>query len=211
MNLTPTKLEGKDFEAILMAAAEKTPGVHMTRYGTKAVTIEDVAASKVAGRRVSKLVATPSLPDFDIALSGGRQVIIEAKVCGTGTFPMLKDKIKPSQVEHMLARAALGVPCWLLIHWTERIAPASGRSLDPACTVALPVGDAFHPRWRQFVNAHHVAKKMKANPQPQPAITRAESLEQGQRVAWIKPPRCINAVPDLAALLGVKEAQPTLL
>lgn len=206
MNLTPTQLDGKDFETILMTAAEKLPGVHMTRYGTKAVTIEDAVESKRQGRRVSKMVAVPSLPDFDGALApDGRQFIIEAKVCGTSTFPMIKDKIKPSQVEHMLARAALGVPCWLLIHWTERISPASRRSLDPAATVALPVGDAFHPRWRNFVNAHLVARKMKGKPQPQPAITREESFEQGIAVAWIRPPRCVNAVPDLAALLGISE------
>lgn len=218
--MIPLQLTGKDFEAIIVYAAEKLKGVHLARYGTKCVKVPDKELTELAkhhpnpslrGRVIYTNLEVPSYPDFDIALAGGRQVIIEAKVCGDPGFKMSSKVIKVSQVEHMLDRAAVGVPCWLLIHFTERRSAATGRSLDPAMTVALPVGDAFHARWRNFVNAAKVARKFKTDPQPQPAITRAEALAQGRRLMWITPARCTKPVPDLGGLLGIPlDDQPQL-
>lgn len=216
----PLQLTGKEFEALIVDAAEKLKGVHLERYGTKAMRVPDKDLTEVAkfhpdpkirGRTIFSILEVPSLPDFDIVIRGGLQRIIEAKVCGDPGFKMYHKVIKVSQVEHMLDRAALGVPCWLLIHFTERKSSATGMTLDAAFTVALPVGDQFHPRWRNFVNANKAAKKFKTDPQPQPAITRDEARAQGQLVRWIVPLRCTKPVPDLGTLLGVPcEDQPAL-
>ena len=85
--MIPTKLagNGKDFEELLLARAaaeEKRGRMTMARYG--------VQVSRTA---TGDMVAVPSLPDFDIALAGGKQAIIEAKVCSGPSFPLTKDKI----------------------------------------------------------------------------------------------------------------------
>lgn len=213
----PLKLTGKEFEAAIVEAAKRLPGVHVERYGTRTATVPDDEKTemaktsnnpKIRGKTFYRELSVPSLPDFDFAVAPeGRQRIIEAKVCGDTAFKMVQNVIKWKQVDHMLSRAAVGVPCWLLIHWTVRDSQATGQTLHPARTVALPVGDQFHPRWRQFVNAELVAKKIKKPPQAQPAITREESFRQGRIVDWIIPPRCRKPVLDLGPLLGLPSAQ----
>lgn len=204
----PLQLSGKDFEEAFILACKRLPGVDCKRYGTKASVMKDEELSKIAKRPVTKTVAVASAPDFDIAIAPlGQQRIAELKVCGAVSFPMRKTEIKPVQVEWMLDRSVVGVPAWLIIHFTERKSATTGRSLSPAFTVALPVSDR-HPRWRQFVNAHHFAKKTKTDPQTQPSITREEALREGRRIEWIVPPGCRNAVPDLAGLLGISTEPP---
>ncbi len=204
----PLKLDGKEFEERFIDACKKLPGVCVKRYGTKASVMKDEELSRIAKRPITKTVAVASAPDFDVAIAPlGQQRVLELKVCGATAFPMRKTEIKPSQIEFMLDKAAVGVPCFLLIHFTERKSPASGQTLHAAFTVALLVSDV-HPRWRQFVNSYAVARKLKANPQPQPSITREDALREGRRIDWIIPERCTKPVPDLAPLLGISRTPP---
>jgi hypothetical protein len=188
MSPVPRKLTGKEFEALLLDAArreEKAGRLTMDRYG--------VEVSNFGG----KLIAVPSKPDFEGAIAGGGQFIIEAKANSQPSFQIYPTVIKPRQIRHMVSRSRMGVPCFLIIHWNERILK---NAVQPAFTVALPV---LHTdtRWTDYIAACAEAKRTKAKLQPQGSISRDESLGIGTRVMWSIPPRCRNAMPDIGSLL----------
>jgi hypothetical protein len=188
MSHTPTTLKGSDFEKLLMdsAAREESHGLlTMGRYGVEGVIVQ------------GKTLLYPSKPDFEGVLASGRQFIIEAKVCSGPSFPMQKTALKPRQVDHMLRRSQFGVPCYLLIHFNERI----GKNFHhPAITVAVPVSDEF-PIWRNFLDAHTEAKRTKSPVESQPALTRDTAQDMGQLVPWRIAKGCRKALPDLLSFL----------
>jgi hypothetical protein len=197
--MTPPKLGAKEFEELLLKAATRCPAIHMVRYGTQS-----------SFDRTGKPIALQSLPDFEGAIApNGNQFIVEAKVCGTASFPLVKDKLKPRQVKHMLDRAKVGVPCFLMIHWTE-MKRATGATLSPAETRAIRI-NPLDPRWQAFLDAHAEAKRTGQPVAPQGSISREISVRIGTRVEWTCPKGCRTHLPDLAALLGIEPVQPSLL
>jgi penicillin-binding protein-related factor A (putative recombinase) len=208
--MVPTTLKGSEFETLLMDAAKREEAagtLTMGRYGVDGM----VVAGKNGG--ASQTLLVPSKPDFEGVLAGGRQFIFEAKVCSGPSFPMQKDKIKPRQVEHMLRRSAFGVPCYLMIHFTER---RGQNFFHPAITVAVPVSDAS-PIWRNFIEAHAEAKRTKEPVASQPALHRDTAQDMGKLVPWRVPKGCRKALPDLLSFLWpearaiqIPTAQPSL-
>lgn len=204
MSHVPTTLKGKEFEDLLMEAADRDRRdgwLTMGRYGTTGVTVKD--KSDPTGQR-TKTLLVPSLPDFEGVLYSGRQFVLEAKCCDQTSFPMTKDRIKPKQVEHMLERSDFGVPCFLVIHFSQR----TGQNFFyPAITVAIPVN---HERraWQDYVDAHAVAKKFKQKVAPQGSITRDIAQEWGRLVPWRVAKRCRKALPDLLSFIEPALSQP---
>jgi hypothetical protein len=194
--MTPPALKGKEFEELLLAAADRCPAITMSRYGVQTMVGAD-----------GKLLAVPSLPDLEGAVAPlGRQFIIEAKVCAQSAFPLTPDKIKPRQVRHMLERSRYGVACFLAIHFSERI----GKTFhEPGETLALPVSDrlAF---WQAFLDAAAEAKRTRAPFKSPGSLSRDYAASIGQRVAWTCPKGSRKHLPDLAALLGIEAGQPSL-
>ncbi|GAA5117082.1 Holliday junction resolvase RecU [Luteolibacter yonseiensis] len=197
MSPVPTTLKGKEFEQLLMDAADRerrAKRMTMGRYGTNGVTIKD--DSDPSGKR-TKTVLIPSLPDFEGVLYDGRQFIIEAKHCQQTAFDMRKESIKPKQVEHMLERSAFGVPCFLVIHFAER---RGQNFFYPAITVAIPVNNSRRA-WQDYVDAYAIARRLKQKVKPQGSITRDIAQEWGQLVPWRIPKGCRKALPDLMSFL----------
>lgn len=194
--MTPPKVGAKEFEELLMLAAKRATGIHMVRYGTQSSIGAD-----------GKPMAVQSLPDFDGAFApNGQQFIIEAKVCAQASFPMTKDKLKPRQVRHLLERSRVGVRSFVIIHFCERI----GKNFhEPGETRAFAVNDR-DPRWQAFVDAHAEAKRTGNPVVPQGSINRDLAVRISKRVEWTCPPGCRKPLPDLAALLGIQPAQPSL-
>jgi hypothetical protein len=195
--MTPTNLKGSEFESLLIKAAARTEGVTMGRYPVGSVII--------AGS--TRPMQVPSHPDFEGVFAGGRQFIIEAKVESSSSFPLKKSKLKPRQVSHMLERSRFGVPCWLVIHFNERRLKTIS---EPAETIAIPVSDD-HPMWRQYVEAHAVARRSKAIVEPQGSISRERASRLGANVRWTIPKGCRTALPDLGQLLGITNQEPQLI
>ena len=204
MSTVPTTLKGKEFEQLLMDAADRARRaglMTMGRYGTNGVTIKD--DSDPSGKR-TKTVLVPSLPDFEGVLSDSRQFILEVKACADTSFEMRKDKIKPKQVEHMLERSAFGVPCFLVIHFAER---RGQNFFHPAITVAIPV-NTQRRAWQDYIDAHAIARKLKQKVKPQGSITRNIAQEWGQLVPWRIPKGCRKALPDLLSFLDPASVVP---
>lgn len=172
----PPKLTGKAFEQILIKEAKRlaTQGVlTMGRYGVMGALIKNV------------WTPIPSLPDFEGVDRTGRQFIIEAKVCGQSSFQLDTSHFKSRQFSHMVARARFGVPCWLLIHWTERTLKTKS---EPAVTTAIPV-DPNMPFWVRFSQGQ------------ERSIPRQTALELGRVIPWgLTSVRSSIAAPDLAQL-----------
>lgn len=198
--MTPTQLKPKEFEQALLDAAEKHPLMSMGRYGVQSFTVTTDGAA--ATRPVQ------SLPDFEGAYAPlGNQFIIEAKVCSTSAFPLDKSKLKPRQVKHMIERTAVGVPCFLIIHFNER---KLVKTHEPAETRAIRI----HPlddRWTRYVKAYADAKRWGKPVEPQGSLSRDLICRMSVKVNWVIPPRCKKALPDLGALLGLpSDEQPSL-
>ena len=85
----------------------------MSRYGTMSTMVD------------GEWRPVPSLPDFEGVRHDGSQFIIEAKVCTQPAFRMNVDKIKHKQVKHMLDRSDFNVPCYVAIHFNERMGAAA--------------------------------------------------------------------------------------
>lgn len=189
--MTPLTLKGREFEELLLAAAARCPLITMSRYGVQTMVGKD-----------GKLLAVPSLPDFEGAIAPtGSQFIIEAKVCKFSAFPLRPQEIKPRQVRHMLERSRFGVPCFVLLHWCERRTPKLTVH-EPAETIALPVNDR-HTCWQAFLDAAAEAKR-EGTPFKSPgSISRDYASRIGQRVEWTCPKGSRKHLPDLAALLGL--------
>ena len=197
----PGKLKGAtsagSFEDMISregARLEKAGILTLGRYPVASVVIQGS----------SRPMQIPSKPDFEGVLGFtyghgfneikiGQQIIFEAKVCSGPAFEIVKDKLKPKQVDHMLTRSKFNVPCFLLIHFNER----SGATFyDPAFTVAIPVKTESMgglPIWEQFVKDKGVYSG---------AFSRKEAREIGIDVPWHQPPRCKEVRPNLLSFLA---------
>ena len=187
--MTPSKLEAKQFEELILESAEreeKHGRLSLSRYG--------VMSSFMGGQ----WRPIESLPDFEGDLAGGRHCIIEAKTCSAVSFPLEKKSLKPKQVAHMLKRARIGVPCFILIHFNER--PTTAAASYPGMTIAIRVSPE-NPMWQRFVDAYAEARKTKGTPEAQGSISRNRALELGQIVPWRSPRGCRKALPDLLSFL----------
>ena len=131
-----------------------------------------------------RLVAIPSLPDFEGVLQGGRQFIIEAKVVGNGTLALNASKVKPRQVRHMLERHKMGSLCFFLIHYCKRVLKT--KVVSPF-TVAVPI---TFPGFADF-NESGAAS----------GIDLDTAIMAGVVVPWVKSQRMKNCVPDLTSFL----------
>lgn len=180
-----------------MDAAKRSTLFTMGRYPVASVIM------KGSDRPMQQL----SLPDFEGVVHGGRQYIIEAKVCSQSSFKLSKEIIKPKQISHMLERSRYGVRCWVVIHFNERKLQTSH---DPAETIAIPINDD-HPFWQKFVDAYQLARQTKQKVEPQGSISRERAARIGTKVHWTFPPRARKFLPDLEALLGLKELESNLL
>lgn len=192
--MTPSALKGKELETLLLDAAKRleTAGIlTMSRYGVHGM----VVAGKNGG--ASQTLLIPSLPDFEGCLANGRQFIIEAKVCSGPSFPMQKSSLKPRQVAHMLTRSRFGVPCFLVIHFNERILK---NAIYPGITVAVPVNDSS-PIWQRYLDVHDEAKRTGNPPKSQAALGRDAAQDMGPLIPWRVGKGCRKALPDLAGLL----------
>ncbi len=188
--MIPEKLKGTEFEALLVDAAAKDEAA-----GRYTMTRAGVTMSHQAGKNIG----IASKPDFEgiLIFPPGRQFQIEAKVCSGASFPMVKDKIKPQQVEHLLKRSKFGALSFLIIHWTAR---QLARTYDPSWTVAIPITDE-DPRWQAFVDAYKLAKRLKTAPAPQGSITREESRQMGIMIPWRIAKGCRKPLPFLLKIL----------
>lgn len=186
--MTPTTLKAKEFEELLLEAARrqaKDGMLTMSRYGVQVALIS------------GDWQPVPSLPDFEGVVAGGRQFICEAKVVSQPSFRMRKEFLKPRQVSHMLERSRFGVPCFLVVHFNERI----GKTFhDAAETIALPVDDSWSI-WPDYLAGEPVSP-----------ISRDMARRHGTKLDWTAPGKAKKPLPDLAALLGVVSPQaPDLL
>ena len=177
---------GKEFEELLMMEAkrlEKLGLLTMGRYGTQVSMVDNL------------WMPVPSYPDFDGVQAGGRQFIIEAKVCTQPSFRIQKDKLKHKQVRHMLTRGRFGVPCYLLIHFNARL---GATFYDSPFTVSIPVKSADDGGWEVWEQFDECKEKDKEFP----PLTRALAKELGSPVRWIIPTRSNKLRPDLLGMLN---------
>ena len=182
------KGNGKDFEELYLKEAKRLAkmgilGAH--RYGTQASFFDAGEAAGGFGAR-----ASASHPDFDNAIGGGFQFIVEAKVCSASSFELRKAKLKEKQVRVMLNRAKLSVDCYLLIHFNQR---SLKTIYGPAETWAIPVKPE-EPMWQAYLD-----DPMKNTT----SISRQRAREMGRMVRWHTPRRHRVSVPDLANMVGV--------
>jgi penicillin-binding protein-related factor A (putative recombinase) len=126
-----------------------------------------------------------SYPDFEGVLMGGRQFIIEAKVCNAASFPLDDDKFKARQYRHLTRRAKFGAISLIVLHFPVR---QLKKSLTPALTVAIPVHPDL-PLWEAFDRGE--VKR----------ITRTDCELHGLEVLWTIPDRCRRPVPDILAAI----------
>ena len=185
----PPPQGGKEFEEALLQEARRLEGkgvLTMSRYGTMVTLIK------------GEWVPVPSLPDFEGVSAGGRQFIIEVKVCSHSAFRMVKHKIKHRQVAHLLKRASFGARAMLAIHFNERL----GQTFhDPSLTVAVDVKPAALGGWPVF-EAYAQAKDKSAE---MDSITRELALSIGRRIPWSTPPGCRTLRPDLREMVAGEE------
>lgn len=175
--MVPHSLQGKEFENLILEAAkrEESKGtLTLCRYGVQGVTFN------------GKTILVPSLPDMEGVLAGGRQFIVEAKAVAGASFPLNDDHFRDRQYAHLAKRARFGSLSFILIHFAHRTLASK---IDPAVTVAFPV-DPRMPFW-----ASYEAGETRS-------LSRDIAQEIGQRVAWVTPPRCRKALPDLLSFLA---------
>lgn len=181
-----TNLKGKEFEALILFRATKMESegiLTLGRYGVQAVMMND----KITGKPAWQIIK--SLPDFDGCIAGGRQLIIEAKVCSQASYPIhATGKKHPKQIDHMLRRAKFGALCFLMVHFNARELMTKS---EEACTYAIPVLDnAF---WREY----EVASKL--------TLSRYEADLYGIKIPWnVWSSRASKETPDLSFLLPEK-------
>lgn len=131
-----------------------------------------------------------SLPDFEGAIPGGRQFVFDAKVCSSSSLDLHSSKVTARQLSHMLKRSQMGVPCFLLVHFSERVLKTR---TDPAWTCALPVHPE-QPLWSRWLDGG------------QKGINRKEAELYGCRVRWVIGAGCHKSCPDvLQAVYAVAE------
>lgn len=169
-------MTGRDFEALVLERFRKDEAdgrCTVSRYG--------VQVSFVGG----EWKPIKSYPDFEGVLPGGRQFIVEAKVCRAASFPLDDDKFKNRQYRHMIRRANFGVISILLVHFPQReLVKRQVASL----TVAYPVYSQLR-FWEAFDRGE--VKR----------LTRMDCAENGIEVFWTIPDRCRKATPDVLAAI----------
>lgn len=190
------KLKGaasaNSFEDLLMKDAkslEKKGVLTMGRY--------PVASVMIAGS--SRPMQVPSLPDFEGVFPDGSQFIFEAKVCSDGAFRIVKDKIKPKQVDHLVKRSRFNVLTFIMFHFNERL---TATMYEPPVTVAFPVSavdKGGDPMWEAYASDKKGTYVR--------ALPRAEVLAGGVEVSWHLPPRATVQRPNLQALF--EKIRPT--
>lgn len=189
MSLVPETLKGKEFEELIMEAGareRKSGSMTLGRYGVQGMVVQ------------GKTLLVPSLPDFEGVLAGGRQFIIEAKVCSSASLQLDKKVVKPRQISHMLERSAMGAQCFLLVHFCAR---KLQNATQPAFTVALPVTAESSPVWQRFVDIYAEASRLRCDPTARESISRDLAYDMGIIVPWVAPKGCRKALPDLLSLL----------
>jgi penicillin-binding protein-related factor A (putative recombinase) len=185
---TPDRLDGKEFERLIIAWAERAErdGVAtMSRYGVQGTFVMRDDHASGPGSKRAEWRPVQSLPDFEGVLNDGRQFIVEAKVCSQASFPLSDDKFKARQLRHLLKRGDFGVFAILLIHYNRRELKTGD---VPAATYAFPV-HSDSPLWIA-VDRKEVLR-----------LTRDECDLYGFHVPWIVPPRCKRSIPDLTYAL----------
>ena len=175
-------LKGKEFEALILFRAQRLEeqGVlTLGRYGTQVVMMNDDAG-------VPRWQPIPSLPDFDGCIKGGRQIIIEAKVCSQASYPIYHTgKSRPKQIEHMLNRAKFGALCFILLHFNPRELKTKS---EPAATYAIPVLDDHF--WRMY-EAGEIR-----------SLTREDAMLNGNEIPWnLYSTRASKLTPDISKLI----------
>ncbi len=177
-------LTGKEFEALILFRATKLEELGMmtmTRYGVQAVMMNN----RETGRPEWQIIK--SLPDFDGCLPGGRQWIIEAKVCSQASYPLYHTgKDRPKQMAHMIRRAKFGALCHLFIHFNARELKTKS---DEAATYAIQI----HPD-NHFTRMYENAELR--------TLSRAEAEMHGTLVPWdLYSTRASKLTPNLATLI----------
>lgn len=203
MSPVPETLKGKEFEELIMDAGtreRKAGSMTLGRYGVQGMVVQ------------GKTLLVPSLPDFEGVLAGGRQFIIEAKVCSGSSLQLDKQVVKPRQISHMLERSTMGAQCFLLVHFCARKLQNANQ---PAFTVALPVTAVSSPIWQRFVDIYAEARSLKCAATARESISRDLAHDMGTIVRWVTPKGCKKALPDLLGLLcpqakAIRDPFPTL-
>lgn len=172
----PVKLKGKELEklCIYRMQQEEVRGIAtMSRYGVQTSMVDE------------KWIPIRSLPDFEGVLNGGRQFVIEVKVCSAASFPLDDDKFKARQLKHLMTRGRFGSISMLLIHFNERVL---AKKTEPPVTWAFPVYPE-HDFWREFDRGE--VKR----------ITRDDCEQYGDAVRWGVFPGCRKVSPDLVGVV----------
>ena len=181
----PKSLGGKEFENLCLMDnhwQEARGNYTMGRYGVQVSFRKDEKGN---------MIPTPieSLPDFEGVIPGGKQFIIETKVCGAASFSLHENSLKDRQLSHMLRRAKFGVMCFLLVHFSERVLKKKG--VESAITYAMPVYPD-HVFWEQVERG-----EVKS-------LSRGTCEEYAVKVRWWLPKGCRALRPDLGSLLSGK-------
>lgn len=169
-------MNGKELEKVCiyrMEQEEKAGVATMSRYGVQASMFED------------EWHPIQSLPDFEGILAGGRQFVMECKVCSQASFPLDDDKFKARQLRHLNKRARFGAISFLLLHFRERQLKTKA---EDAITVAFPVHPE-HEFWRAFDRGE--VKR----------ITRQDVEQYGEPVSWNVVQGCRKESPDLVCAI----------
>lgn len=177
----PTSLVWKDFENLLLLAAERAEEagrLTMGRYGVQ-FTYAKLNPTQPAVARPLR-----SLPDFEGILAPlGRQFICDAKVTSGASLKLDESHLTERQIRHMLRRSRFGAVCGLLVHCNERVLT---RTVQPALTWAFPV------HWR-----HPFWERVEAGEER--SVSRVVFEEYGVPLTWEIPVRCRNATPRIHA------------
>lgn len=140
-------------------------------------------------REQDKIIWQPiqSLPDFEGVFSGGRQFIIEAKVCSQASLSLDDLKVTERQIQHLIRRSRFGVITALAIHWNPRELKTKS---DEAETWLFPV--------------HHALGFWVDPPK---RINREKDVEHAVKVEWNIAPGKRKLSPDILPALKVLAAR----
>lgn len=176
-------ISGKEFEALILFRAQRLEEqgiLTLGRYGTQVVMMNDE-------QNIPRWQPIPSLPDFDGCLMGGRQWIIEAKVCSQASYPIYHTgKDRPKQMTHMIRRAKFGALCHLFIHFNARELKTKS---DEAATYAIEI----HPD-NHFTRMYENAELR--------TLSRPEAEMHGALVPWdLYSARASKLTPNISTLI----------
>ncbi|WP_417744730.1 hypothetical protein [Rosistilla oblonga] len=135
-----------------------------------------------------------SKPDFEVDWSEGTRAIFDAKVCSGASLDISRPTEKTAtivkQIDFMLRRSAVGVPCFFLVHFNARV--VRGKQ-EEAFTYAIPVHEGMAV-WREWRSGERTK------------INRPTASSVGVQVAWDVPHGSRTLSPNLlAAARAVKQ------